>query len=272
MSAKPIALLLPARNRQVKLERALQSLLPEADLLKVVVIDDGSEPPLRIPDGLAIDSILIRLPSHQGISRALNAGLECAFDLGTPFVARLDSDDTAIAGRFGKQLAYMERHPEVGICGTGYEECDPDGHTLGTVILPNDDAGIRRMMHLRTALWHPTVMLRASVARAVGPFDSSLLCEDLDYFTRVLERTRGANLPEALVRYEVGAADALTGTASRRRALAISILKLKLRRRELTQPLWWIGMLATTSYLIGLNRILRPLTNPAMRLLEWRGG
>jgi GT2 family glycosyltransferase len=268
---KPIAVLIPVWNRQAKLERALGSLLAEAGLLKVLVIDDGSEPPIRLPALPPLDVHVIRLPSHQGVAHALNAGLEYAFEQGVPYIARLDSDDIALEGRFRRQFDFMERNDSIGVCGTGYHEYSPDGRLLATVRPPSGDAAIRQGMHLRTTLWHPTVMIRTTVARSVGFFDPAFRCEDIDYFLRVLDVSRAANLPEPLIRYETGATDALTGTASRRRALARDLLRLKWRRREPLNPLWWLGLLATTAYFTGCNRHLTALRDVFMRLLE-RGG
>lgn len=270
-TSKPIALLIPVFGRQAKLNRALASLIPEAHLLEVIVIDDGSEPPIRISTRLSLDIELIRIETNQGLAKALNAGMEHVFQRGTPYIARLDSDDIAITGRFRKQLEFMEAHPAVGICGTGYHEYNQSGEHQATVLLPADDAGIRAGMHLRTTLWHPTVILRTSIARRVGYFDPTCKSEDIDYFSRTLAITRAANLPEALVRYEVGSRDALTGTAERRRALALEILGRKWHRCEPLSVLWWLGLLAAGSYYFGINRWLAPFRNTIMRLVERRG-
>jgi glycosyltransferase involved in cell wall biosynthesis len=267
-TAKPIALLIPVRNRQAKLDRALRSVVAEAPLLKVIVIDDGSDPPALIDPALPLDVELIRMSQAQGVAAALNTGLSRAFDLGCPYIARLDSDDTAIEGRFRAQLSFLEGNPSVGICGTGYFECGTGGVVRATVRMPRHDAGIRRGMHLRMTLWHPTVMVRASVARRVGTFDPSLACEDTDYFLRAMDISKAANLPEPLIRYETGAADALTRHGARQRAIARDLLRLKWRRREPLNPLWWIGLVAGTAYLLGISRALAPLRSLSTRLLD----
>lgn len=267
----PIALLIPVWNRQAKLQRALRSLVPEAALLKVVVIDDGSDQPARIDPDLPLDVHLIRLPSNRGIAAALNAGLAYALAHSIPYIARLDSDDVAIEGRFGKQLALLEQDASIGICGGGYHRCALDGTRIGTVLNPRAHAAIRRGMHLRTTLWHPTVMMRASVAERVGPFNAALKCEDVEYFLRVLDVARAANLPEPLICYEVGAADTLTGTTGRRRAIARELMQLKLRRPEPLDLLWWLGFAANASYSLGINRPFAALGDRVLRLIDRRG-
>lgn len=254
---KPIAVLIPVWNRQAKLERALGSLVGDSSLLEAVVVDDGSEPPVRITPSFPFKVRLIRLPANGGIAAALNVGLAYVFELGYRYVARLDSDDVAVEGRFARQFAFMERNESIGICGGGYHEHDEQGRLVGAVLPPCDDRGIRRGMHLRTTLWHPTVMIRTAVARRVGFFDTALTCEDIDYFLRILDVARAANLPEPLIRYETGSADALTGTPSRRRAIAKDLLRIKWRRRCPGDPQWWLGNLAAMSYYLGINRPLR---------------
>lgn len=267
-AGKPIALLIPVYCRQAKLNRALASLTSEADLLEVIVIDDGSEPPICIAPQSSLDIHLIRLPTNQGLAHALNAGMEHAFQSDNAYIARLDSDDTAIAGRFRKQLAFMERHPAVGICGTGYHEHNQRGERLATIFLPKEDAAIRKGMHLRTTLWHPTVMIRTSVARRVGRFNTTCKSEDIDYFMRTLDISKAANLPEALICYEVGSSDALTGTPARRRAIAREILRHKWHRREPLCLLWWLGLVSASTYYLGVNRWPAPFRNMTLRLFE----
>lgn len=269
---KPIALLIPVRNRQQKLERALASLASEASLLEVVIIDDGSEPPARIDQTSTLDIHLIRLPRTQGIAAALNAGLEYVFERGHPYIARLDSDDVALEGRFRRQLDFLREHAEVGICGGGYRERPIDGGSGKEIVPLREDSAIRRGMHLRTTLWHPTVMIRTSVARGVGFFDPRLTCEDVDYFLRILDVSRAANLPEALIEYEVGADDALTGTPARRRAIARDLFRLKIRRPAPLDPLWWLGFLATAFYYLGIDLHQTGLRDLAMRWLDRRSG
>lgn len=253
MDVKPIALLIPVWNRQRKLERALESLVSEASLLEVVIIDDGSDPPIRIDPTGPLDVHLIRLSRNQGIATALNRGLEYVFERGHPYVARLDSDDVALPGRFRTQYDLLERRTEVGICGSGYRERHVDGHVSGDVVPLLGDSAIRRGMHLRTTLWHPTVMIRTSVARRVGFFDPGLTCEDVDYFLRILDVSRATNIPESLIEYEVGADDALTGTSARRRALSRDLMRLKFRRPAPLDPLWWLGFLGAASYALGID-------------------
>ena len=50
------------------------------------------------------------------LAESLNVGMRNAAG---KYIARMDDDDIAMADRFAKQVAYMDAHPEIGICGTG---------------------------------------------------------------------------------------------------------------------------------------------------------
>ena len=87
---------------------------------EVVLVQDGF-----VPDELSSLVIeyenrypklmhVIRLKENSGLGNALRIGVENAqYDI----VARMDSDDICLPGRFEKQLAYLETHPECDIVG-----------------------------------------------------------------------------------------------------------------------------------------------------------
>jgi len=56
--------------------------------------------------------ILVPLPTNQGLAQALNEGLKyCTHDL----IARMDTDDVALPGRFRQQVSFMLAHPEIAV-------------------------------------------------------------------------------------------------------------------------------------------------------------
>ena len=58
---------------------------------------------------------LVALPENIGQIPALNKGLDM---IDTTYVARMDADDISLPRRFERQIAFMESHPFVGVCGT----------------------------------------------------------------------------------------------------------------------------------------------------------
>ncbi len=75
--------------------------------------------------------------------------------------ARLDSDDTAMPRRLEKQVAFLEAHPEVGVCSSWFTHMD-----TGEIIrIPEDDLSLRQELCMSCAMCNGSLMYRASVMR-----------------------------------------------------------------------------------------------------------
>lgn len=75
--------------------------------------------------------------------------------------ARLDSDDTAMPQRLEKQVAYLETHPEVGVCSSWFSHMD-----TGEIIrIPEDDRALRQGLCMSCLVCNGSIMYRASVMR-----------------------------------------------------------------------------------------------------------
>jgi glycosyltransferase involved in cell wall biosynthesis len=166
--------------------------------LELVVVDDGST------DGTPAVLAAVRDPrcrvltiAAAGIATALNHGIAAAR---APLVARMDADDIALPQRLARQAAFLERHPEVGVLGTGWREEGPGGEIVEVEPPPADDAAIRRVLRRRNPIAHPTVVIRRAVGDSVGWYDARLpVVQDYDLWLRLLPHTRFANLPEPLL-------------------------------------------------------------------------
>lgn len=96
-------------NRQRKAKRAYCSIRSYYPRARVVIADD-SEVPLRM-DGAEV----VHLPFNSGVSRGIIAALGC---VRTPYVMRLEDDAVLTPrSRVHEQLAFLQAHPEVDLCG-----------------------------------------------------------------------------------------------------------------------------------------------------------
>ncbi|MDP9860747.1 MULTISPECIES: glycosyltransferase [Streptosporangium] len=89
----PVSVVIPARAQQDKLDLTLAALAVQtypAHLLEVIVVDDGSAPPLRLPEIVPDNTRLLRVPEGRwGIASALEAGTAAA---GGEVIHRMDAD------------------------------------------------------------------------------------------------------------------------------------------------------------------------------------
>jgi GT2 family glycosyltransferase len=91
-----VSVVIPAYGHQDKLDLALASLAAQSypdRLLEVVVVDDGSSPPIRLPELAPANTRLIRSPADGwGSAHAVNAGVGAASH---DVILRLDADIVA---------------------------------------------------------------------------------------------------------------------------------------------------------------------------------
>jgi glycosyltransferase involved in cell wall biosynthesis len=149
---------------------------------------------------------VLRNDANIGQSRSLNRGLDVARG---EYVARTDADDVALPQRFERQIAFLERHGDVGILGSGSWLIDTKGVPRGgSSLMPLDDLQIRWSTMFQNPIHHPTVMLRRDVLeRHHLRYDDAWRAQDYDLWVRMLRHTRAANLPVRLMKYRVHGAN-----------------------------------------------------------------
>lgn len=114
-----ISVVMPTYNTPIPfLKEAVESVLDQTFRdFEFIIIDDGSTNESTVYlDGLTDPRVrLIRNEINLGITKSLNIGFRAAKG---KYVARMDDDDVSLPERFEKQLAFMESHPDVIVCGT----------------------------------------------------------------------------------------------------------------------------------------------------------
>ncbi|MBR5103318.1 MAG: glycosyltransferase [Bacteroidales bacterium] len=95
------------------------------------------------------------------------------------YIARMDADDICLAERLEKQVAYLERHPEVSVCATNTHSIDGKGK----IIRRNryDKKHDRALMFISNNIAHPTVMFRQSLLDIRKPLYNEEFIYSQDY-------------------------------------------------------------------------------------------
>src|SRR5262245_14713574 len=105
-----VSVICPVWNRTDVIWRALRSLAQQSFRnFEVIVVDDGSEPPLWLHDNPCgdIDVRVVRCDTNRGPSVARNIGVAAAK---TDWLAFLDSDDEWDATKLEHQVAFAKNH------------------------------------------------------------------------------------------------------------------------------------------------------------------
>ncbi|WP_434345994.1 glycosyltransferase [Myxococcus virescens] len=210
MPVPAVTVLLPARNAEATVARAVRSLLTGTLRdLRVFAVDDGSTDGTRevLTDLAASDS---RVEVLDGRGRGLVAALNLALHEATsPYVARMDADDEALPKRLEASLTALEADPGLAGVGTAVElfrddkPVSPSLQAYATWLSGLTTAErLDRERFIESPLCHPSVCLRRDALVAAGGWQDGDFPEDYALWLELLDRGFGLrNLPEVLLRW-----------------------------------------------------------------------
>lgn len=262
-SLDDVAVLMPAYNGQADVDLTLAS-FSESALIHVLIVDDGSMPPIVAPAIPNMKIEVLRMPQNGGIERALQTGIDALAQRGFRYAARIDAGDRSVPQRLAKQRVFMELHPQVAGLGMWTQVVTREGKPLFMLTPPTEPNEIRRQRFFRSCLAHPSMMLRVDAVRAVGNYRAAYpSAEDLDLFVRLMARYDCANLPELGLYYELNEGGI---SATKRRRQVNSTLRLQLRHFNVTNLYDWLGLAKNLLHLVtpyrALQRVKRTLLAP----------
>ena len=181
-----------------------QTLGPEVES-RVYLGVDGALTPALAQAVQAVEARLfqiIRSPVCQGLGATLNGLLQKLQD--EAFVFRMDADDIALPERYGRQLAYLQQHPDIDVLGTAITEFDELTGATRTVRFATGPEDAQAQLHRRVPVAHPTVCIRRRVFETLHRYPINGSNEDLGlWFACALQGFRFDNLPESLLRYRI---------------------------------------------------------------------
>jgi len=174
----------------------------------IIVANSLSEEKLNAMRAFCVDK-RIRLVNSTltGLSANLNFGLEhCRSDL----VCRMDADDISYSHRVETLKQFMDAHPEVGVCGSGYDVIDEDDGILYSRMLPESNRQIRRALYFKNPFCHPAVIFRRQWVVQLGGYSNYRFAQDFDLWLRLSddEGFQFANVLAQLIGYRDQGADA----------------------------------------------------------------
>ncbi len=214
------------------LGQAIDSILAQTFRdFELLILDDGSTS-LNTHQALAEAEkrdrrVRVSWQTHRGLTPTLNIGLRLA---AAELIARHDADDWSEPERLERQVAYLAEHPQIHVVGSAAWMHQHDGMPLWYASFPERADEIDRAVWNGNPFVHGSTMFRRLAALEVGGYREALRCsQDYDFFWRLSEGSRGANLPEPLYHYRFtrgsvsaakGEEQAIAHTAAKSLALA----------------------------------------------------
>lgn len=229
MNAAPaVSVLMGVRNGLPYLREAIDSVLAQTFTdLELIVVEDASTDATPELLGEIGDPrlVVLRNDENLGLTRSLNRALRSA--RGT-YVARQDADDRSLPQRIERQFDYLERHPEIGLCGTWARFVDGHGRVTALGLPPSDPDRLAGELRRSNEIVHGTIVARRELMQALhGYREGFRYAQDYDLYLRALDqRWKLAVVPEVLydLRFHDAAITGVRGEAQTRFAALARLL------------------------------------------------
>jgi glycosyltransferase involved in cell wall biosynthesis len=197
-----VTVLMPVYNGEQYLPEAMESILNQSFTdFEFLIINDGStDQSVSIINSYPDPRIqLVENEGNIGLVHTLNRGIDLTKG---EFIARMDCDDISMPDRLSKQLALMEQHPEVGVCGGWIE------YFMGRQLLmdfPVSDEDIKQALLSYNPMAHPAVMIRVKVIKTNHIYYDPEYqhVEDYELWARLAAITCFINIPEVILKYRI---------------------------------------------------------------------
>jgi len=170
--------------------------------IELIVIDDGSsdDSVTRIKPLAEKHKFYFAAQENMGLARTLNKAISMARG---KYFAALGSDDIAMLDKTEKQVAFMEVHPGIAVCGGNVLNINDEGVILKKQKLhPYRELDFESIMTNKPGIASPTAMIRKSVLDEAGDYDPDIQLEDMSMWLKLTyQGYRIAGLNDVLVYY-----------------------------------------------------------------------
>ena len=197
-----VSVVLPAYNSEKFIADSLRTILEQTfDDFELLLINEYGSDDNTVRIAMSFQDPRLRVIQNSkrlGLAESLNRGL---LEAKGAYVARADSDDLYPLHRFQKQVDFMDRNPDVGVCGSWQRH-------FGRVDFihkpPEKHEYIKASLIFSCNICHSTLMLRREAfVRNSLRYDKSYLAEDFELWSRAVHLLRFHTMQEVLGEYRV---------------------------------------------------------------------
>ncbi len=199
-----ISVVMGLYNGEAFLREAIDSILTQTfQNFELIIVDDCSTDTSReiVQSYTNPRIILLKNEKNIGLGLTLDRGISASRG---EYIARMDQDDVSLPHRFEHQLAYMEAHPNIDICGAWVKTIGAKAGQYTRHPTDPDEINVNLLFH--TSLVHPTIIIRKAFLLKYGLRYSYTdgrdgYIEDFDLYTRAMQYGTLANQGEVLLHY-----------------------------------------------------------------------
>jgi len=199
-----LSVVIAAYNAGLFISETIEAVFAQtfADFELIIIDDASTDDTLRKIQRFTDPRLrVIRNAVNLGVARTRNVGLQAARG---EYLAANDHDDVSLPTRFAKQIAFLDRHPDVLALGTGIFTLR-DGRRSPDRSPATCHHVIRWQLMTHSPICHSTLCVRLAQFRSAGlSYDPTCdFGDDFDLYHRMAASGRLANLAERLVVYRL---------------------------------------------------------------------
>lgn len=196
-----VSVLMPVYNAGDYLAAAIGSILGQTyDNFELLICDDASTDRSLETARSFCDPRITVYANGQNMGNAATRNRLTEQARGK-YIAVLDADDTAEPERLARQVDFLEKHPDIGLCGTWVNIIAHYGERRGSIKNLTHPQELRINLLFSVPFIHSSVMARTALMRA-NPYDSAFRqSQDYELWCRLADITHLANIPEYLANY-----------------------------------------------------------------------
>ena len=201
-----VSVLMPNYNAWKYISEAIQSILNQTftDFEFIIIDDCSTDNSWEIIQEFAKkDTRIIPIKNEKNIHIAKTRNIALAKARGE-FIAFLDSDDVAEKDRLELQLDFIERNPNIDLCGSNMLIIDSNWNINWEKKYPETDLECKNSIWFKNPFWQNTMIIKRKCFLEVGFYDDDFRnAEDLDMWVRMWQKYKFYNIQRNLVRYRI---------------------------------------------------------------------
>lgn len=209
MSPK-VTVLMPVYNGEKYLRESIDSILNQTfGDFEFLIINDGSNDNsagiVRSYNDKRIN--FVENEQNRGLSFSLNKGIDLS---NSEYIARMDADDISLPSRLEKQIAFLNKNPNVGICGTWGQFFGESSLIAKT---PKSHNKIKGHLFSNCSMLHPTVVFRNNLFKKYNlKYRTDFkIAQDYELWTRASSLINFSNITEVLLMYRINVTQLTSG-------------------------------------------------------------
>ena len=203
MSNKLISVIMAVKDGEEFVSRTIDSILSQTykNFEFIIVVNCSTDNTLKIIQSYKDKRIKILQSNICQLNYNLNLAL--SFAIGE-YIARIDADDIAVANRFEKQVAVLEKN-NYSVVGSNLIYIDENDKIIGKMSYPEHNLEIRKKIIYKAVLVHPSILCRREDLLKVGGYLGGKFAQDLDLWIRLMrdENIQFYNIQEPLIKYRI---------------------------------------------------------------------